>query len=100
MSKMTFIQNDRLVFPTMADKKMYFTISGVKLNHGDLRFERNKNGGISVNFNDGVAATMRGYLYDDAHRPVVFLDNYTPRCASAIKDDVWMLFVDHFLFSR
>jgi hypothetical protein len=35
---MTAIFNDRIVFPTVADKKTYHFINGIKLPHERIRF--------------------------------------------------------------
>lgn len=63
---MTLVNNDYLVYPTMADKKMYFTISGYKLNHQPLRFVNREDGrGKYVQFNQGVVDTLYGYMIDE-----------------------------------
>lgn len=36
ISKMTLTWNNHIILPTMADKKTYFTLTGIKLNHGSL----------------------------------------------------------------
>lgn len=43
MAKMTFTWNNHIVFPTMADKKTWFTISGVTLFNEPLEFSETNN---------------------------------------------------------
>lgn len=43
ISKMTLVANDHIILPTMADKKTYFTITGVKLFHQPLTLTKDGN---------------------------------------------------------
>lgn len=65
LSKMTLITNNHMIYPTMADKKMYFTISGYELDHQPLRFYRNDNNQMQIQFNQTVVNTMYGYMLDE-----------------------------------
>lgn len=65
LSKMTLITNNHMIYPTMADKKMYFTISGYEFDHQPLRFYRNENNQMQIQFNQTVVNTMYGYMLDE-----------------------------------
>lgn len=43
VSKMALTANDHIILPTMADKRMYFTITGVKLFHSQLTLTKDGN---------------------------------------------------------
>lgn len=55
LAKMTLTANDHIVLPTMADKKMYFTISGTKLFNNPLQIVQGDNG-PSIYFSDETIA--------------------------------------------
>lgn len=61
ISKMTMILNDRILFPTVADKKTYHTIRGIKLPHERLTFIQSKQMGQLVRFGDGVINQFMEY---------------------------------------
>ena len=65
LSKMTLITNNHMIYPTMADKKMYFTISGYEFDHQPLRFYRNENNQMQIQFNQTIVNTMYGYMLDE-----------------------------------
>lgn len=58
LAKMTLTANNHIILPTMADKKMYFTITGVKLFNDPLNIVFDDNGGKILFSND----TIRHFL--------------------------------------
>jgi hypothetical protein len=50
VAKMVFTQNNHIIFPTMADKKTWYTISGCKLYNAPLRFVPTGDGKLKMEF--------------------------------------------------
>lgn len=79
LAKMTFVQNDRIIFPTVADKKTYHMISGVKLPHEAVQFTPAGNGKYYITFGDQTIDTILGYCEDEL--------NQIELCLRQIDDD-------------
>ena len=67
LAKMTAVLNDRIIFPTVADKKTYHFIRGVKLPHERITFTP-VNGRTAVRFGNDALEIIRGYCYDELNR--------------------------------
>ncbi len=66
LAKMTFTKNNQMTFPTMADKKTWFTLSGVKLFNEPLTFNVDpKTGRIKVSFDNMAVFQMYNYWLDE-----------------------------------
>ena len=68
IAKMTAVFNDRIIFPTVADKKTYHFISGVKLPHERISFSTLENGKLQVKYGDNALDTIIGYCYDELNQ--------------------------------
>lgn len=60
--KMTMVAKDHLILPTMADKKRYHTISGVKLLHDHVRLEPGVSGGFVIRFSENTLSRFVDYM--------------------------------------
>lgn len=73
ITKMALTMADRIIFPTVADKKTYHTITGVKLFHAPIRFSstRQKGAGprLDVIFPDEV--TTQFILYANSEKAAI-----------------------------
>lgn len=78
LAKMTAILNDRIIFPTVADKKTYHFIRGLRLYHGPVQFFGDINH-PSIRYNDAALDTLLGYCYDEL--------NQIELCLRQIDDD-------------
>lgn len=67
LAKMTAVLNDRLIFPTVADKKTYHFIRGVKLPHERIRFNRTDRGTF-IQYGDQALDILLGYCEDELNR--------------------------------
>lgn len=65
LAKMTAVFNDRLIFPTVADKKTYHMIKGITLPHERIRFQQAENGGMYVKYGDDALDILIGYCEDE-----------------------------------
>ena len=79
LAKMAFVMNDRIIFPTVADKKTYHLINGVKLPHERIQFQKLENGNYAVKFGENTLNTILGYCYDEL--------NQIELCLRQIDDD-------------
>ena len=64
IAKMTFTWNNHIIFPTMADKKTWFTISGVQLFNKELNI-KNANGRMHITFNREALNALYNYWLDE-----------------------------------
>lgn len=64
LAKMSAVFNDRIIFPTVADKKTYHFLKGVKLPHERLDLERVGNGAL-ITYGDDTLNTILGYTQDE-----------------------------------
>lgn len=78
IAKMTAVLNDRIIFPTVADKKTYHFIRGVQLYHGPLTFSGTPNK-LGVRYSDEALDVILGYCYDEL--------NQIELCLRQIDDD-------------
>ena len=78
LAKLTLTLNDRLIFPTVADKKTYHTIKGLKLPHGAIRFSGNSEHPV-IRYSDEALDILLGYCYDEL--------NQIELCLRQIDDD-------------
>ena len=78
LAKLTLTLNDRLIFPTVADKKTYHTIKGLRLPHGAIRFSGDPEHPI-VRYSDEALDILLGYCYDEL--------NQVELCLRQIDDD-------------
>ena len=79
LAKMSFVQKDKIIFPTVADKKTYHMISGVKLPHERIQFTPAENGKYYITFGDQTIDTILGYCEDEL--------NQIELCLRQIDDD-------------
>lgn len=68
IAKMDMIFADRLISPTVADKKTYHTIKGVKLPHEVVTFKDAGNGRYSVTYGEQTMDILLGYVHDEYER--------------------------------
>jgi hypothetical protein len=78
IAKMTAVFNDRIIFPTVADKKTYHFINGIKLPHERIKFT-NVNGRTSIQYGEEATDILLGYCYDEL--------NQIELCLRQIDDD-------------
>ena len=78
IAKMTAILNDRIIFPTVADKKTYHFIRGVQLYHGPITFSGTPDK-LGVRYSDEALDVILGYCYDEL--------NQIELCLRQIDDD-------------
>ena len=67
ISKLTLTANDRIVFPTVADKKTYHTIKGIKLFHDKVEINDIPGVGRFMSFSQVAVDRMIKYAYSDLH---------------------------------
>jgi hypothetical protein len=71
ITKMALTRNDRITFPTVADKKTWHTITGIKLFHDPLRFSSTKwpDGTVHLDalFSNDVTDQFMLYALDELH---------------------------------
>ena len=78
IAKMTAVLNDRIIFPTVADKKTYHFIRGVQLYHGPITFSGTPDK-LGVRYSDEALDVILGYCYDEL--------NQIELCLRQIDDD-------------
>lgn len=78
IAKMTAIFNDRIVFPTVADKKTYHFINGIKLPHERIRFNVTPQGSF-IQYGEQSMDILLNYCYDEL--------NQIELCLRQIDDD-------------
>ena len=78
IAKMTAVLNDRIIFPTVADKKTYHFIRGVQLYHGPITFSGTPDK-LGVRYSDEALDVLLGYCYDEL--------NQIELCLRQIDDD-------------
>lgn len=78
IAKMVAVFNDRIIFPTVADKKTYHFIKGIKLPHERIRFN-NTPQGVFIQYGEQSLDTLLGYCYDEL--------NQIELCLRQIDDD-------------
>lgn len=78
LAKMAAVFSDRIIFPTVADKKTYHFITGVKLPHERVKFYQNGDGKIAV-YGDESLDTILNYCYSEL--------NAIELCLRQIDDD-------------
>ena len=68
IAKMTMVLNDRIISPTIGDKKTYHVISGVKLYHEPVQFNRFEDGSYFANYGINSVDAILGYAKDEYER--------------------------------
>lgn len=67
LAKMTAIFSDRIIFPTIADKKTYHFLKGIRLPHERIRFNVTPNG-TYIKYGDEALNILLGYCEDELNR--------------------------------
>lgn len=67
VAKLTFTSNDRIIFPTVADKKTYHVIKGIKLFHDKVEVNNIPGVGSFMSFSQVAIDRMIKYAYSDLH---------------------------------
>lgn len=75
IAKMTFTYANHIIFPTMADKKTWFTISGVKLFNKELYLSLSKTGKVNVKFNYEALSQLYNYWLDEYNTIVEYYNS-------------------------
>lgn len=78
IAKMVAVFNDRIIFPTVADKKTYHFIRGIKLPHERIKFNTTPQGAY-IQYVEQSMDTLLGYCYDEL--------NQIELCLRQIDDD-------------
>lgn len=78
IAKMVAVFNDRIIFPTVADKKTYHFIRGIKLPHERIKFNTAPQG-TYIQYGEQSMDTLLGYCYDEL--------NQIELCLRQIDDD-------------
>lgn len=78
IAKMVAVFNDRIIFPTVADKKTYHFIRGIKLPHERMKFNTTPQGAY-IQYGEQSMDTLLGYCYDEL--------NQIELCLRQIDDD-------------
>lgn len=78
IAKMVAVFNDRIIFPTVADKKSYHFIRGIKLPHERIKFNTTPQGAY-IQYGEQSMDTLLGYCYDEL--------NQIELCLRQIDDD-------------
>lgn len=78
IAKMVAVFNDRIIFPTVADKKTYHFIRGIKLPHERIKFNTTTQGAY-IQYGEQSMDTLLGYCYDEL--------NQIELCLRQIDDD-------------
>lgn len=84
LAKMTFTYNNHIIFPTMADKKTWFTISGVGLFNKELQITQTGNT-LKIQFNRGALKHMY-QSWEDEYNTIVEYYNSLPNVKTPIKN--------------
>lgn len=92
IAKMTAVFNNRIIFPTVADKKTYHFIKGITLPHEPIRF--NNNGQTFVQYGEQAMDYLLGYCYDELNQIELCLrqidddpNHYNPETGLHYNDD-------------
>lgn len=78
IAKMVAVFNDRIIFPTVADKKTYHFIRGIKLPHERIKFNTTPQGAY-IQYGEQSMDTLLRYCYDEL--------NQIELCLRQIDDD-------------
>lgn len=78
IAKMVAVFNDRIIFPTVADKKTYHFIRGIKLPHERIKFNTTPQG-TYIQYGEQSMDNLLGYCYDEL--------NQIELCLRQIDDD-------------
>lgn len=78
IAKMVAVFNDRIIFPTVADKKTYHFIRGIKLPHERIKFNTTPQGAY-IQYGEQSMDTLLGYCYNEL--------NQIELCLRQIDDD-------------
>lgn len=78
LAKMVAVFNDRIMFPTVADKKTYHFIKGIRLPHERINFNVTPQGAY-IKYGEQSMDTLLGYCYDEL--------NQIELCLRQIDDD-------------
>lgn len=78
IAKMVAVFNDRIIFPTVADKKTYHFIKGIRLPHERINFNVTPQGAY-IKYGEQSMDTLLGYCYDEL--------NQIELCLRQIDDD-------------
>lgn len=78
LAKMVAVFNDRIIFPTVADKKTYHFIKGIRLPHERINFNVTPQGSY-IKYGEQSMDTLLGYCYDEL--------NQIELCLRQIDDD-------------
>lgn len=78
LAKMVAVFNDRIIFPTVADKKTYHFIKGIRLPHERISFNVTPQGAY-IKYGEQSMDTLLGYCYDEL--------NQIELCLRQIDDD-------------
>lgn len=78
LAKMVAVFNDRIIFPTVADKKTYHFIKGIRLPHERISFNVTPQGAY-IRYGEQSMDTLLGYCYDEL--------NQIELCLRQIDDD-------------
>lgn len=78
LAKMVAVFNDRITFPTVADKKTYHFIKGIRLPHERINFNVTPQGAY-IKYGEQSMDTLLGYCYDEL--------NQIELCLRQIDDD-------------
>lgn len=78
IAKMVAVFNDRIIFPTVADKKTCHFIRGIKLPHERIKFNTTPQGAY-IQYGEQSMDTLLGYCYDEL--------NQIELCLRQIDDD-------------
>ena len=78
LAKMVAVFNDRIIFPTVADKKTYHFIKGIRLPHERINFNVTPQGAY-IKYGEQSMDTLLGYCYDEL--------NQIELCLRQIDDD-------------
>lgn len=78
IAKMVAVFNDRIIFPTVADKKTFHFIRGIKLPHERIKFNTTPQGAY-IQYGEQSMDTLLGYCYDEL--------NQIELCLRQIDDD-------------
>ena len=72
IAKMVAVFNDRIIFPTVADKKTYHFIRGIKLPHERIKFNTTPQGAY-IQYGEQSMDTLLGYCYDELNQIELYL---------------------------
>lgn len=67
IAKMTAVFNNRLIFPTVADKKTYHMIKGITLPHERIKFQQT-DAGMYITYGDDSLDILLGYCQDELNQ--------------------------------